>query len=201
MSKSKAAASAERPPAKERTINPVVNTAAPEGYEQVNLDLVGFYTLMTAIHLIPLNIKLIDSDIDDRKTSVLVTCKLVDACVVKDSEGNDVEAKPGDLVGVWGRPGLFAMSKYAGSKLFIKPDGEKDIGKPDMMKMFKVLAEPGSVQRQIPVEDDYREKSLRTECKWLPKSYNSSAPTRTGKPRPSNLSDNLGYAGDEGEDF
>lgn len=172
-----------------------VNFVPDASYTEVSSDIVGFWTQANVLHGVPLHIKLFDSEIEPTKPSILITVRLTeDLEVVKGAKDGheEIVAKAGQTVGVWARPGLAALAKACNCDVYVVPDGEKDIGKPSMMKLFKVYAK--GAQSRLPVDDDYREQSAKTKTRWLPNDYRATAPK---KPRPE-YSDTNGYdSGDE----
>ena len=131
----------------------------PEGYEQRSTDIVGFWDpeASPSIHFIPLEAKLFDSQLDPAKPSTLLFGKLVDACMLKTPDDESIEGAPGDLIGVWFKPGMAALKDLAGVKAFMYPTGEMDTGKPNPMKTYEVHSQRKGTR--IPVTDDKREKS------------------------------------------
>ncbi len=134
---------------------------APEGYLKQSTDILGFWDpdKTESIHFIPLEVKLFDSQIEPHKPSAIVVGKLVDATTLKAPGGEDeiVEGKPGDIIGVWYKPGMSAIKNLGGVKVFMYPNGEVDTGKPNPMKLFEVLAKTkGS---ELAVTQDFRDKS------------------------------------------
>lgn len=144
----------------------------PKGYVQESTDVVGFWVgeKKRPIHGVPLFVNLSDSDIDESKPSALLFIRLVDPCKVcpADGEGKmkdreEIEAKPGDIVGVWFSAGMKDIAMAAGRKTFMVFTGEKDVGKPSKLKVYKVLCEKGEPKR-IPVREDRRSESAGTNA-------------------------------------
>lgn len=132
----------------------------PEGYEARSTDIVGFWDpeKSPSLHFIPLEAKLFDSDLDASKPSTLIFGKLVDGCLLKTPKGDeDTEGEPGDLIGVWFKPGMAALKDLCGVKVFMYPTGEMETGKPNPMKTFDIHSR--SKGTRIPVTDDKRDKS------------------------------------------
>lgn len=142
-------------------------TSAPKGYSDQSEDIVGYWDEDSGpIHVIPHSAVLFDNKIDKRNVSMLIFCTLVDACqLITTEEGQKVsiQGKPGDRVGVFGKPGLKAIGNLCDSKVYIERNGEKDVGKPEPMKLFKVLASPNVVKKRIPITADRRDKSFDKE--------------------------------------
>lgn len=143
----------------------------PEGYSEVADDIVGYWNpeLHKMIHVIPKEAKIFDNKIDETRVSILVFCKLVDSAILqgKDDQGNEikVEGKPGDTVGVWGKPGLRQkLINMAGRDCYICVSGTKEIGRPQPMTTFSVKSKgPG---KPLPLVEDRRNKSKHAETWW-----------------------------------
>ncbi len=140
---------------------------APSGYGSESTDVVGFWDgdKKKPIHGIPLFVNLSDSDIDATKASMLLFFRLVDPCKVQSADGEgkmserpEIEAKPGDIVGVWFSAGMRDVAMCAGRKTFMRHTHEKDVGKPSKLKVYKVMAEKGAPKR-VPVREDRRQES------------------------------------------
>lgn len=145
----------ERP----KALRPV--TAAPAGYKKQTTELVGFWDPETSgpLHAIPLYIIVADSNIEPEKPSTLVFMQVVDTITVlaPGEDGEVLDAKPGELVGVWAKPGMVALKNLAGVKVYMAYAGEKDTGKPNPMKLFDIFSEKkGGV---LKIETDRRDKS------------------------------------------
>lgn len=134
---------------------------APEGYTEQSSDLVGFWEpeKNPPVHVIPRYAKMMDSEIDENKTSTLLVCEVVDRCVVLNKDKEEVLADKGQNIGVWYKPGMSGIKNLGGIPVFIRRDAEndQDTGKPSLMKTFRVMSK-GRGSR-IPVENDYRKTS------------------------------------------
>jgi hypothetical protein len=136
---------------------------APAGYTDQGDDIVGTWEYKDGhpIHFIPKHVKLSDSTIDKRKTSTLVFGELVDACKVhgrdEDGPGAEIVAEPGDMVGIWYKPGMNKLKNLAGVKVWMICSGEKDVGKPSPMKTFTIKAEARG--NRLLVDEDNRKES------------------------------------------
>jgi hypothetical protein len=155
-------ATAPKNPSKSPATAPKANEA-PAGYTDQGDDIVGTWDYSDGhpIHFIPKHVKLSDSTIDKRKHSVLVFGELVDACKVhtKDEDGEDetITAEPGDMIGVWYKPGMNRLKNLSGVKVWMVSSGEKDVGKPSPMKTFTIKAE--SRGSKLRVDEDNRKES------------------------------------------
>jgi len=130
----------------------------PEGYQLQTSDVVGFWDgdRKYPLHFVPESATLHDSDLDASKVSVLIKGKLVEASQVY--LGDDfINAAPGDMVGVWAKPGMKSIRDLGGEKVWLRQTGEKDVGKPSAMKTFDVFSAKKGFA--IPVVGDYRDKS------------------------------------------
>jgi len=165
--KNRASNGSEAPEGLPERVGPSV--PVPDGYAKQSTDIIGFWDpditpgKTTAIHFIPLEVKLFDSRIEPNKPSAIVVGKLVDAIAMSAPGGEDevVECKAGDIVGVWYKPGMSAIKQLAGVKVFMYPTGTLDTGKPNPMVTYDVLSKTkGS---DLHVTQDGRKKSRHVE--------------------------------------
>lgn len=144
--------------------------SVPEGYASVSGDVVGFYDEKSPIHLVPFAVKLFDSKLEPNKPSALLFARLVEPAVVlakvDGSEPVPTQAEAGEIVGVWGRPGLAKLKEYAETPCFVVYKGEKDTGKPHPMKLFDVMTPKGSKPSLVPVTEDKRIRSIGVDTVW-----------------------------------
>jgi hypothetical protein len=165
----------------ERAAGIPVKHQAPDGYQRQATDIVGFWdpTKSETIHFVPLEAKLFDSKIEPTKPSTIVIGKLVDAVSLKAPGGEDetVEGKPGDLVGVWYKPGMSALKNLQGVKVFMFEAGELDTGKPNPMKLFEVLSKTKGAVLQV--TEDRRKKSAHAETSFAGARGNASTNAAT----------------------
>jgi hypothetical protein len=147
----------KKPGATAPTANIARKPSLPEGYTSQSADLVGFYTNEGAIHFIPRNAKLTDSSLEKSKTSVLIVGELVDPCQLTTSDGEVVQGKKGDAIGVWAKPGMAALKQLAGIPVFLFPTGTKDVGKPSPMTTYEVASRGKG--GALKVTEDYRKES------------------------------------------
>src|ERR1700748_696512 len=114
----------------------------PEGLRKTTGDVVGFHDMEDhgPIYGIPMGAKLSDSQIDATKPSCFVIFQILEdkklgPCKVYEGSGEDAvefEAKPGDMVGVWTKPGMKPIFQACGRKVFMVFAGEKKLkGRPD----------------------------------------------------------------------
>jgi len=141
---------------------------APADFAIQSDDVVGYSAFEKApIRCIPRSVKMFDSNMDKSKPSILIFCQLTAQCVVSlkkedgASEGQLMIANKGDMVGVWGKPGMRSIRNLCGVEVWIKHTGEKDTGKPLPMKTFDVKAAGRGTR--LPVEDNRKDsKNART---------------------------------------
>jgi hypothetical protein len=131
----------------------------PQGYSEQSSDIVGFWSGEGAIHFVPRFVRMFDSNIDRAKSSTLLIGTLVDPCkVIKaGEEKEEVLANKGMQIGIWTKPGMAALKNLGGVSVYMYEDGEKDTGKPNPMKLYKVMSK-GQGQK-LPVEGDFRKFS------------------------------------------
>lgn len=182
---------AEETPKRPPTSKEPAKHAAPAGYEEQSTNVIGFWDIESGpIHCIPRYAKLFDGNLDKTKPAILIFAQLVDAIEVTSSEEEDetVQAAVGDLVGIWGKPGMAPIKNLANVPVFMYLNGEIDTGKPNPMKVFKVMAkEKGG---RLPISEDLRRKSKHVATFLTP---DGSSPAAQGARAPQ-LSDNEGLA-------
>jgi len=134
---------------------------APAGYAEQTGDITGFWddSLSPTIHFIPVEVRAFDSQLDKNKPSMLVIGKLVDAIPLSSGKtGKTVEGKPGELVGVWAKPGMRNLKNLAGVRVFMYDSGETlATGKVNPMRVYKVLSKDKGAE--LLVTDDKRKQS------------------------------------------
>lgn len=145
---------------------PVQTYSLPEGYEKRTDDVVGFWDpeeSAAPLHFIPREAAVFDGKNEPEKPGVIVFGELVDAVTLIDGEGMPVDGKPGDRIGLWGKPGMKPLKNLCGVKVFMYAAGERDVGRPQPMKLFEVAsAREGD---PLPVED--RRKQSRGKATFL----------------------------------
>lgn len=134
----------------------------PAGYEEKTSDLVGFWNPeLGPLHFIPLHVKAFDSHIEPTKPSIIIVGHSVGQNKLVDEDGEPVTSEPGDMIGVWYKPGMIRLKDLANTKVFLYLTGEQDTGKPNPMKTFSVNAPKDVKSQTLYLQDDYRKKSLR----------------------------------------
>lgn len=132
-----------------------------DGFITQSDDIVGYWNPeLCPILCIPRSAKLFDNNIDSKKASVLIIVELAERCIVEGKKDEGAEkfiANKGDMVGVWGKPGMKPIRDNCGVVTKITLVGEKETGKPNPMKVFKV--ESRSKGARVPVIEDTRDES------------------------------------------
>ena len=135
----------------------------PVGYKPIAEDIVGFWKPEAGpIEVEPLFVKLSDSKADKLKSSTLIFCTLVKSTTLYMKGDVEVEGKVGDLVGVWGKPGMRAIRNCMGvpTYLALKPEDEWiDVDKVNLMKTFVVAPKDGIKGDRLSIEEDNRKTS------------------------------------------
>lgn len=141
--------------------------SVPAGLVRFTGDVLGFHDPETQgpIYGIPRGAKISDSKIDPKKPSSFVIFELIEPCVYTEGTGDEavtLEAKKGEMVGVWTKGGMRALRNMAGRAVFMVHTGEKKLkGRPaaqDPMKTYDFHVAPGK-PALIPIIEDTREKS------------------------------------------
>ncbi len=159
----------------ENTASSVKPLVTREGLTKHAGDVVGFHDLEEQGHIfgIPRGAKASDSQLDETKPSVFVIFELLEACECTEGSGDDsatVQAKPGDMVGVWIKGGMRNLRNMGGMKVLMQYTGEKKLrGKPAAYSAMKTYqcdtAGKGTV---IPIIEDNRKTSRDVVNYWLP---------------------------------
>ncbi len=145
----------------------------PEGYEERTSDLVGFWDQEKGpIHFVPRYAKVFDSHIEAGKSSIVIVGQAVGSVPLLDSDGNEFDSQPGDVIGVWYKPGMVQIKSLADVRVFMYLSGEQDVGKINPMKTYKV----GSSKKgnTLYLTDDYRKKSKHTELPFEKKGVSTA---------------------------
>lgn len=136
----------------------------PKDYEEQGDNVIGYWAPEhTPIYCVPLSAKLFDGNIEKRKPSILIITRLLAPCAIARKEDGEMipdVAKMGDLVGIWGKPGLKSIRYMANVPVVVRLTGELEIGKPNPMKTFSVQAPKNAPKTLIPVLEDTRDFSL-----------------------------------------
>lgn len=157
----------------ETSVSPAKVTA-PEGFEEVTVDLEATYDyrLTPEVFVSPLGYTVSDSK-DKKKPSILIHCNLEKPAMLvpmgedSDSEGSPIREFPaGTRIGVWYRPGLRTLMQCAGSVTFLAFVGDKDVGQILPMKTFMVAREKGSRASDVPLIADHRKMTRHKPLPW-----------------------------------
>ncbi len=118
----------------------------------------------------PLYVTLTDSDIDPEKTSTLIHCRLEAPAILRSANKDEgyIEFPAGTLFGIWAKPGMRELKKYANRKLWMR-NGQKvrndvvyfkEIGQQSPMVVFTIRWAEGTTTEALKVREDYRNESL-----------------------------------------
>jgi len=130
----------------------------PEGFSERSDDIVGTWNSDgPGIRCIPRFAKTFDSKLDKSKPSVLLFAELVQPCDVATQDGDVIEARAGEMVGIWVKPGMKAIARHRDVDTWIVVKGEKDVGKASPMKLFTVASKHEGLPLEI--TEDYRVQS------------------------------------------
>lgn len=146
----------------------------PDGFESLSDDIEGFWDPEQGpIFVKPLFAKLSDSKIDAEKTSTLIFCELSKASPLLDRDKEPIMGSPGDLIGIWAKPGMRAIRNCCGVVTYLALTGEVDTGKINAMKTFEVATKNKEKGTRILIEEDNRRDSTQ-------RSFLEDAPVRRG---------------------
>jgi hypothetical protein len=148
-----------------------------EGLRKFTGDVVGFHDLETQGHIygIPRAAKLMDQkDSNPPKPSCFVIFELLEDCKATEGAGDEaveVNAKVGDMVGVWLKGGMRGIKNLCGVPTLMQHTGEKRLkGKPasfSPMKTYQFDIGKGT-GTLIPVIEDTRKDSRNQPYFLLP---------------------------------
>lgn len=163
------------------------NQAAPapkkletrEGLRKDSGDVIGFHDPETQglIYGIPRACKASDSKLDVSKPSVFVIFELLEDCKVTEGsaeEAKEVQAKKGDMVGVWVKGGMRNLKTMGGLNVLMQYNGVKKLkdrpAAQDPMKVydFQTNRSGKNPGYSIPVIEDNRKESRDVVSHWLP---------------------------------
>lgn len=161
---------------------------APADYEVRSDDVVGYWDPKDGdpIHFVPLGCKMFDSSIDETKVSQLVFGRLVDPCSSimgadgENSEPVQIDARRGEIVGVWAKPGMRALCGLGGVPVYMYLSGYKDTGKVNKMATFTVKSKGAGVT--LLISEDAREKSRAAKDPLGLLKYKSSTASKASPP-------------------
>lgn len=163
-----------------------------EGLKRFTGDVVGFHDLEKQGHLygVPRAAKVSDSKLDPKKSSVFVIFELLEDCKVFEGSGEDtaeVQAKKGDMVGVWTKGGMRSLRNMCGLNVLVQHTGEKVLkGRPkgqDPMKTYDFDTDESPIKKGtlIPLIEDSRKTSREPTFLDLKKPGASSVTREPGE--------------------
>jgi hypothetical protein len=113
---------------------------------------------------------------DASKPSLLIFGELVKACMVMtkepgDTEGTPVAAKPGDMIGIWAKPGMRDLADLCGVEVVMARDVslDKPTDKGNDMKGFRIASVKTGTR--IPITIDRRDESRGVATLLDPHDY------------------------------
>lgn len=172
-----------------------------DGYNDVHeVDPVGYWDEEAGpCYFIPKYAKVFDGNIEKAKPAVLIMGTLTASTqlyVGKGDEQETFQGKEGDFIAVWGKPGMAALKNMCGIPVKLWQEGEKDTGKPNAMKLYKVATKGAVNESPLPIQEDTRDKSFGVTTFLEQRGVRKNRPQGS---RPS--SDTNGDAGDDNVNF
>lgn len=164
---------AKAPPAsKAPTTNPFTpqyDVPTLDGFKDQSGELTGYWDPdMTWIQFLPEEVNVFDNKIDGRKVSAIIVGTLTrDMPLQGKEEGQIVEGKKGDKVGVWYSPGMRGIIDLGGEETLLAPNGTKQTGKPHDMKVYTVQSRKRGYR--LTISNDYRSTSKDQPTPFDPK--------------------------------
>ena len=139
-----------------------------ESKDVVTSDVVGYWMSDGEIPItgVPeVGVIAIDSGIDKAKPSMLLKFKVTVPTIVVDQDDNENICQPGDLVGVWYKPGMRDIRTLGGLEVTMSRNEakDKDTGKGNAMKAFEVRGPRGQTGQLLRITEDRREKSAQAQ--------------------------------------
>lgn len=166
---------------------PVADPTIPEGFEERTSDIVGIWaTDQGPIRCIPSHAVVGDGKkFDKSKPSLLIFAKLTAECKLQvkgdeDEETSYIDGQPGDLVGIWAKPGMKDIASLQGVEVFLMrdPAKDKDVGKGNDLKGYMVASKE-SPNRMIPINTDRRDLSKGHRTFLDAPDYGKGVPAQT----------------------
>lgn len=132
-------------------------------WKKQSSDVVGHWDGKGELLCVPHAAKIFDGSIEASKPSTLIIVELLAPCGItmgsqKKGTFKTGTAKKGDQVGVWYKPGMKAIVNLCDAPCSIIQSGERDIGKPEPMKLYEI-ASPGPYKRLLLLEDAREESA------------------------------------------
>lgn len=170
-----------------------------DGYDTVHdVDPVGYWDEEAGpCYFIPKFARVFDGNIEKAKPSVLFFGTLTAASPLKVGKGEDSEkiaGKAGDFIAVWGKPGMGGITDKCEVPIKLYQEGEKDTGKPNTMKLYKVVTKGAEYMKKgfLPFKEDSRDQSFGVTTFLEP---------RTGKKQAQSISRGSGPSSDTNGDI
>lgn len=156
-------------------------SSLPAGFELRTSDIVGTWHVDSGpVQFIPSHAVVGDGKrFDATKPSLLIFGKLTAPCKVvtkgdddADDEKSVIDAKKGDLIGVWAKPGMKEIANLCGTEVFLCrfPGGDIDTGKGEKMKAYRVASKEAP-NKLIPITADRRDKAVGNRTFLDPPNY------------------------------
>lgn len=173
---------------KEQTTKTAISKAAmktAEGFDEVSLDLVGFYDFKGAentIFFVPIDVILMDSNIKKTQPAALIRARLVKPCKVKMAAragGEIIQANKGDMIGIWYKPGMRNLATCAGAECQMYQEGSTDTSQPSEMLDFRIAKKHGQEGHKLPIVEDRRDKSANESVFGLTQTSGKSVTPAT----------------------
>lgn len=141
---------------------------APEGFQKQSGDAKAFWDPdLCNILCIPRAAKLFDGNQDPKKPSMLIIVELSartplrlakEKGAPKEDKGEVIICNPGDMVGIWGKPGMRDIRDLCGIKTWVHKMPERlDVGKGQPMVQYDVRGPKRGTR--IPIIEDLRKES------------------------------------------
>jgi hypothetical protein len=155
------------------------------GFEERNVDIIGTWQEDVSgrrVCFTPLFASAFDSKLDSKRANLIVHGRLEFPCKLVSTADKDetIDGKPGDLIGVFVSPGMKTLECCAGVVTLLERDGEKDVGRPQPMKTYKVKTKKAiSTEPNLELRYDYRDDSAE---EGLPIPVRTKSSTRLAPP-------------------
>lgn len=136
----------------------MANQADKDEYVEVGGDIVGRWDGEGVVHFIPMSQRIFQNKTYKNKDSVLIIGKALAAVSCLDRDKNPVEAVAGDQIGVFYQHGMREILSLGECRIKMKRDPEldKDIGKGNPIKGYRIKKAASDVGKPLHVDYDYR---------------------------------------------
>lgn len=161
-----------------------------EGLRKNSGDVIGFRDpeKQGPLYGIPRAMKASDSKLDSTKPSIFVIFELLEDCKVTEGsaeEASEVQARKGDMVGLWVKGGMRPLRNMGGLKVLVQYAGTKRLkGRPaaqDPMKVYQFDTDR-TIGDRIPLIEDNRRDSRHVVSAWLPPAKGAPPVNRERQP-------------------